>query len=134
MALVQFAFSSRATRGLPPAARLRIAREAWLFNVRSELTGELRCERGRFRQVIEGPCDVVLALASRILTDPRHEDIAVSAFGAIPERRFASWAAIGFDAPGLAVSCGPEVHALRELRLPAAAAQRAPVPAHLRMG
>jgi hypothetical protein len=133
-ALVEFSFTSRATENLPPAARLRIARQAWLYNSRWGLTGELRFERGCFRQVIEGACEVVLPLASRILTDPRHGDIAVGAFRSIAVRRFAGWTAFGFEAPGLVIPNGTEVQALRALALPVDGAVPSIVPAHMSMG
>ena len=47
--------------------------------------------------MVEGPCGVVLPLASRILADPRHTAIRITAFGPLETRRFASWSARGFD-------------------------------------
>jgi hypothetical protein len=108
-ALVEFSFTSWAMRDLPEAVRLRIARQAWDFNTRAGLTGELRYEGGRFRQVIEGPCETVLPLASRILTDSRHGGIAVRAFRPIATRRFATWNAIGFEHRVFAASCSAAV-------------------------
>ena len=119
MALVEFSFTSRATGELPPAARLRIVRQAWHFNTRLGLTGELRFEHGCFRQVIEGSFEVILPLASRILTDPRHDDIAVRAFRSIAARRFATWTAVGFEPLDFAMPCiSPAVQILRVPPLP----------------
>jgi hypothetical protein len=105
-ALVEFCFASRATDNLPASALLRIARQAWQFNSRFGLTGELRLESRRFLQVVEGPCDVILPLASRILTDQRHGGIEVLAFRSIAMRRFAAWTALGFGAPNGAMHSG----------------------------
>ena len=95
--LVEFAFVSRPSPDLPAAAFLRIACQSWSFNTRSGLTGTLRFADGRFEQVIEGRCAVVLPLAARILGDPRHTAISIAAFRPLAARRFADWTVAGFD-------------------------------------
>lgn len=98
--LVEFSFESKAAPGLPAAVFLRLARQASLRNARSGLTGELRFDGARFVQTLEGPCDVVLPLAARILADPRHRAVRVLGLGASPCRRFQDWSVSGFDLAG----------------------------------
>lgn len=108
--LVEFSYASKVSEDLPEAALLRLAQQAWSRNMRLGVTGSLAFEDGTFRQVIEGPSDVVLPLVSRILTDPRHEAISILGFRPIKTRRFESWSAEGFE------TCGeiPIVEATRE--------------------
>lgn len=96
--LVEFSFISSATPGLPQAALLRLAQQAASANSRRGLTGELRFADGRFTQVIEGTSDAILPLVARILTDRRHEQIAVTSLGPISTRRFTDWTNLGFAA------------------------------------
>lgn len=100
--LVEFAYVSAPAIGIPSVSILRLAGQAWSYNRRAGITGWLRFEDGRFRQVLEGPSDVVLPLSSRILADARHGDIEISAFGPIAERRYFDWSLIGFE--GLAAN------------------------------
>ena len=95
--LMEFAYDSRVAAALPPAACLRLARRAWSFNRRMGLTGHLSLRDGRFLQVIEGPSEVVLPLAARILADRRHGSLTISAFGALDRRRYADWSMDGFE-------------------------------------
>ena len=108
---------------MPPAVMPRLAQQAWSFNARMGITGEIRFEDGRFFQTIEGPCDVLLALASRILTDRRHERIAVSRWQPIAARRYRDWTATGFAVEGAVMR--PDFSGASNLRiLPAVAALR----------
>jgi hypothetical protein len=95
--LVEFSFESKAVARLPEAVFLRLARRSTTFNKRMGLTGRLALRAGRFHQCLEGPTDMLLPLAARILADPRHESIRTLAFGAITARRFSGWAIEGFD-------------------------------------
>lgn len=95
--LVEFSFESRAVANLPDAVLLRLAHGSSAFNMRKRLTGRLALCDGRFHQSLEGPTDVLLPLAARILADPRHESIRTIAFHAIAARRFPGWAVEGFE-------------------------------------
>lgn len=95
--LVEFAFTSKVVEGLPAAVCLRLARQAWNHNIRMDLTGELRLADGEFSEVIEGPSAVVLPLAARILGDPRHEWLRITAFGTLRTRRYSAWSMSGFE-------------------------------------
>jgi hypothetical protein len=57
------------------------------------------CEASGFaiEQVIEGEPASVLAIAARILADPRHADIVVTAFGPVGTRRFDDWRVHGVE-------------------------------------
>lgn len=92
--LYEFSFSSRLVEG---DAALQIARQSWRGNLRDGVTGVMRLAGGRLEQTVEGPGDTILALAARILSDPRHGEIAVCAFGPIVARRFDAWRAEGVE-------------------------------------
>ena len=96
--LVEFAFESEVAPGVPTAALLRLARQVSRFNTIAGITGTLCLEGGRIRQVIEGPCHVVLPLVARILTDRRHGAIAVTALRQSAGRRYVGWSVVGVDA------------------------------------
>jgi hypothetical protein len=95
--LVEFSYVSTASPDLPAAVFQRLARQVWSHNTRMGLTGELRFGQGRFDQVIEGPSEVVLSLAARILTDPRHGSIRIRGFRSVEARRFPTCVVHGFD-------------------------------------
>jgi hypothetical protein len=95
--LIEFAFESQVADDLTAACFARLARQSWSFNIRAGLTGELRLQDRRFVQVIEGGCAEVLPLAARILADPRHAAIRITALRSLAARRFAAWTVSGFD-------------------------------------
>ncbi len=95
--LVEFAFESQAAEDLTAACIARLVRRSWSFNVRKDLTGELRLRDGRFVQVIEGRCADILMLAARIIADSRHGAIRILALRGIEARRFAGWTVSGLD-------------------------------------
>jgi hypothetical protein len=121
--LIEFSFTSRIARDHAPADLLRLARQAWGDNLRAGLTGVMRLEAGRMEQTVEGPAAVVLALAARILTDRRHGEIVVRAFGPIAARRFADWRAEGFGAAAGAPRGGAPLRLVAPTRRPAAEPQ-----------
>jgi hypothetical protein len=63
-------------------------------NNRDTISGFLLCDGEAFLQVIEGPATAVEACFSRILRDPRHEDIQVRIRTEGP-RLFARWSMCG---------------------------------------
>ena len=95
-AIVEFSFVSRAAPGLPMAVFERLARQTWSANTRLGLTGKLCFRDGRFDQVLEGPRDLVLPLAARIIADPRHGSISIRSFRPIARRGHCTWALAGF--------------------------------------
>ncbi len=128
--LVEFCFVSQVAPDLPAAVFLRLARQSWSFNTRMGLSGELRLQDGRFVEAIEGRCEVVQALAARILADPRHGSIRIAAFRRLAVRRHAGWTVSGFDLAGPAadtVGRAANLQFIPDWRRPAAA-MRAAVP------
>ena len=95
--LVEFSFVSRVSPDVPTSALLRLARQSWCFNLKAGVTGSLRLIGNTFAQEIEGPCHVVQPLAARILSDPRHGAIHISAFRRLECRRHHGWSTSGFD-------------------------------------
>jgi hypothetical protein len=102
--LIEFSFESRLAL-MDAAALVRLARHAWRSNTARGLTGEMRFAESRVAQVAEGDIDVMLPLAARILSDPRHSDIRVLSFGTIDERRFEGWRVHGL--PAIPVEAAP---------------------------
>lgn len=119
--LIEFSYVSRAVPEMPLAAKLRIVQQAWGFNTRMGITGEMLVGDGRFTQTIEGPSEVILGLASRILTDRRHQDISVLGFGPIDARRFRNWTVTGLvhdHAPALDPASARNVWQLAAVAVP----------------
>lgn len=78
----RFLYTSRLAPGQPATvvgALLTLARER---NRQLGLSGALLFDGEHFLQLLEGPADVVDALARRIEADPRHTDVQVLLHGA----------------------------------------------------
>ncbi|WP_420367271.1 BLUF domain-containing protein [Curtobacterium sp. L1-20] len=60
-------------------------------NTADGLTGLLVHRAGRFMQLLEGPYDAVIATYSRIVEDPRHEEVRLLVEETIHTRRFPEW-------------------------------------------
>ncbi len=101
--IFEFSYASILADGVGPREMLALAQRSWSENRRSGVTGILECYGRQIRQTIEGPGDVVLPLAARILCDPRHGSIVVRAFGSAPARRFVDWRVEGLGAMPVAV-------------------------------
>lgn len=115
-ALVVFSFSSTMSADLPAAAMHRICREARKYNASHGLTGTLSIEGGSVRQVIEGPWSVVMPLAARILTDPRHGGIAITAFEPVACRAYSDWSSTGADLEPMGAPVAGNLHLLPFVR------------------
>lgn len=94
-----------------PALRMRLVGQSWRDNLQAGVTGVLRLRERRLEQIIEGPGDVVLRLATGILTDRRHGWIMIRAFGPIAVRRYADWSFEGFDLNQALLKEGPALGA-----------------------
>lgn len=70
----------------------KIFKTAVKNNRRRNLSGCLAHPDGHFVQVIEGDVEAVDSLMSRLIADPRHEEVIVLGRWATPSRIFASWA------------------------------------------
>lgn len=124
--LVEFSFSSRLSDDLSREAVLRLVRQAWSENRRRDVTGLLSLDGMTLEQSIEGRSATILALAARILTDPRHCRIVVRSFEPIAARRFVGWTVEGLEP---AVPQGPVAPPYGGLRLLACAGAPPPVSA-----
>lgn len=138
--IFELSFASFLSDGVGLGERLAMARRSWRDTHRSGLTGFLRFDDRKIDQTLEGPGDVVLQMAARILSDPRHGRIVVRVFGPTSARRFSDWKVEGLDAPPPALGSGefrPQVVAGRggadriEPRAPAARPQLTRVPGAL---
>lgn len=74
------------------------------------------------RQVIEGPWSVVMPLAARILTDPRHGGLAITAFEPIACRAYSDWSSTGADLEPMGTPAAGNLHLLPFVRRQAPAA------------
>ena len=99
--IVEFSFESVADPSMPDSALLRLARQATAMNLQLGLTGHMAFEDGRFVQTLEGSAATLLPLAGRILADPRHQAIGITAFATIAARRYGNWSTTGFPAVGI---------------------------------
>ncbi|GGD54407.1 hypothetical protein GCM10010989_30710 [Croceicoccus pelagius] len=61
------------------------------INIQKEITGVLVLNSGRFLQVLEGHPDNVQLIYSRIVKDPRHEEVRLLLNSPISGRRFGRW-------------------------------------------
>ncbi len=60
-------------------------------NSASDITGMLCCDGRYFLQCLEGERQVVNRAYSRILNDPRHQDIMLLSYGEVSSRHFSEW-------------------------------------------
>lgn len=89
--LVRLLYASRAAGDVSQDALLKILSQSKANNPASGITGVL-CSSGRiFLQVLEGGRMQVNALYSRIVADPRHQDVVILCYEEISERKFAGW-------------------------------------------
>jgi len=86
--------------------------EAGRNNLERGITGVLMTSGGLFFQVIEGPAEEVDALYARILSDPRHTDIARLSTDLVDDRLFPDW---GMKTMDLDTKTWLRVEPLREL-------------------
>jgi len=89
--LVRLLYVSRLAHSVTADDVARIVANAHRKNRQLDLTGVLIFREGRFAQVLEGREEAVDLLMSRIVLDPRHEDVQVQARVPILRRLFASW-------------------------------------------
>lgn len=101
-----------------PALRMRLVGQSWRNNLEAGVTGVLRLRESCLEQLIEGPSDVIVRLATGILTDRRHGWITIRAFGPIAARKYLGWSFEGFDSSQVilkeAPAMGGNLHVLPE--------------------
>ena len=94
--LIVFSYVSKLATDLPPAALYRLAEIVRTYNERHGLTGMLSLSGREVTQIVEGPWEIVMPLAARIITDRRHGNIQIQAFDALPARQHDGWTSSGF--------------------------------------
>lgn len=72
---------------------------AQTHNAKAGITGILTFQAGRFAQVIEGPELELRILLARIIADPRHHSMQITADRRIVARQFAEWS-MAYRSPG----------------------------------
>lgn len=93
--LIRLVYVSTASRPLTRSELDDIARVSRLRNRRAGLTGFLIHQGGRFHGVLEGPQRSLFARMEVIMTDARHQQLAVVRENTVTERRFDNWS-VGF--------------------------------------
>lgn len=89
--LVRLLYASRAIADVSQDELFKILNESKANNPGVGITGVL-CSSGRiFMQVLEGGRAQVNALYSRIVSDPRHQDVVILSYEEISERKFVGW-------------------------------------------
>ena len=87
----QLFYVSSATLAYDDAAIQEILQTARRNNRKDDITGCLLFSGLHFAQVLEGRESVVVPLARRIATDPRHANFAVLLESHRPEREYGDW-------------------------------------------
>jgi len=92
MFLVRLIYASTATDGLAPNEYQAILSTSIKNNAASDITGMLCCNGQYFLQCLEGSRQEVNRTYSRILNDPRHQDVVLLSYGEVSTRQFSEWA------------------------------------------
>lgn len=95
--LVLLKFASKPATSLSAQALGRVVCQAWAHNTRCGITGEIALRDGMIYQTLEGEFADIVPLASRILSDTRHHQIAIDCFCAITTRHYHTWNSVGFE-------------------------------------
>lgn len=105
--LQSLVYMSSATEPFDEDALEAVLEHARARNTEDGLSGMLVHRGGRFMQLLEGPYDAVMATYSRILEDPRHDEVRLLVEESIHTRRFPEWSmAYDREADGVAVPEG----------------------------
>ena len=94
MALLQIAYTSKATVSLSQQELRELVANASRKNRRLGVTGMLYCADDAYLQVLEGNEKTVLILYADILRDERHDDIHTVVIRPIRSRDFANWSMV----------------------------------------
>ena len=95
MSLLQLIYLSQETAPLTSRELTELVAHSSRANEPRRITGALYYGGGLFIQAIEGYQSDVLRLYTKILDDPRHEDVELIAIRPIKERSFAAWMSAG---------------------------------------
>ncbi|WP_253206295.1 BLUF domain-containing protein [Curtobacterium aetherium] len=94
--LQSLVYMSSATQPFDAEALEEVLEYSRVRNTQDGLTGLLVHRAGRFMQLLEGPHDAVMATYSRIVGDPRHDEVRLLVEESIHTRRFPDWT-MAFD-------------------------------------
>ena len=89
--LVRLVYASRAASAVTQDQLTTILRQSKAKNPAMGVTGVLCFSEGIFLQALEGGRSAVNQLYSRIVADPRHQQVELLCYEEISERRFGSW-------------------------------------------
>jgi hypothetical protein len=108
MALRRIIYTSQASEQFSKRGLLDLLHESRAFNTIDEVTGVLMHRKGNFLQVLEGESEAVGNLLTRILRDPRHNDIKIIMDSTVDRRLFSNWTmgCADFDEPELSLIPG----------------------------
>ncbi|MFT4772345.1 MAG: hypothetical protein ACI9CP_001436 [Cryomorphaceae bacterium] len=108
MALRRIIYTSQASEQFSKRGLLDLLHESRAFNTIDEVTGVLMHRKGNFLQVFEGESEAVGNLLTRILRDPRHNDIKIIMDSTVDRRLFSNWTmgCADFDEPELSLIPG----------------------------
>ncbi len=112
--LSQMLYISTAVGPITTAVTGTILRSAQLHNPANGITGVLCQGQGVYLQVLEGERSQVEALYARILTDKRHQDVALRQHENIRARRYGRWAMAHIDMANQAFPAGVEAAGARQ--------------------
>jgi hypothetical protein len=108
MALRRIIYTSQASEQFSKRGLLDLLHESRAFNTIDKVTGVLMHRKGNFLQVFEGESEAVGNLLTRILRDPRHNDIKIIMDSTVDRRLFSNWTmgCADFDEPELSLIPG----------------------------
>ncbi|MHB8478421.1 MAG: BLUF domain-containing protein [Steroidobacteraceae bacterium] len=89
--LISLIYASRSTECFHEHEIPDLLQQVRLANAKQEITGMLLYICGSFLQVLEGQPEMVDAVFSKILRDPRHTELTLMTRESIPERAFEGW-------------------------------------------
>jgi hypothetical protein len=108
MAIRRIVYTSQASEQFSKRDLLDLLHESHTFNIIDNVTGVLMHRKGNFLQVFEGESEAVGNLLTRILKDPRHNEVKIITDSAVDSRLFSNWAmgCANFDEPELSLIPG----------------------------
>ena len=108
MALRRIVYTSQALEQFSKRSLLNLLHKARAFNTIDNITGVLMHRKGNFLQVIEGESENVGDLLTRVLSDPRHNQVEIISDSSVDRRFFSDWTmgCTDFDKPELSLIPG----------------------------
>jgi len=103
MVLRRIVYTSQALKMFSKRNLLDLLHDARAFNTIDNITGILMHREGNFLQVVEGDSENIENLITRLLIDPRHNNVQIISDSSVSRRLFKNWAmgCADFDRPEL---------------------------------